>query len=287
MLPWVYEFSWHIGNVVFLGIFYFVVIVLLASLISAVKRTVKSLDKRAEFAAISWHIDFDELPVSAKVCRHVIAGELQDRICPNGFDCRVCDLHAKIVLQNAIDRREPSARTISESVFGLSVPNDRLYHRGHTWVKREHNGTLKVGLDDFATKILGKPDATIFPKVGAELKVNSAGWFLIKNGMKIRVLSPVDGKVIEINQAGNRSPLSSNDYYLRVKPVDGIDLRHLLRGREARLWIMREVERLEKALSSEKVGVSLADGGELVNDLPKIYPEINWDNVFWEIFLET
>jgi hypothetical protein len=92
-------------------------------------------------------------------------------------------------------------------------------------------------------------------------------------------LSPVDGKVVAVGG-------SEKDFYLRVRPKNGIDLRHLLKGGEIYAWIMQEMERLEKMLSSEKIGLSLADGGELVNDLPKNYPEVDWDNVLGEMFLE-
>lgn len=190
------------------------------------------------------------------------------------------------------------------------MPLDRLYHRGHTWVKKSHDGTLAIGIDDFAKRIIGKADTVVLPKIGSELEVNGTGWFVEKNGIKIRILSPVEGKVIELGNgemANRRSGETENvpqrdpfgrgigesenrrdgdDFYIRVKPKDGIDLRHLLKGAEIRAWIMREMERLETMLSSENVGISLADGGEMVNDLTKNYPEVDWDNVLGEMFLE-
>ena len=39
-------------------------------------------------------------------------------------------------------------------------------------------------------------------------------------------------------------------FFLRVKPLDGpIDMRHLLRGGEVKPWLMRELERLQLALT--------------------------------------
>ena len=34
--------------------------------------------------------------------------------------------------------------------LGLDYPGDRLYHRGHTWVKLEEDGMVSIGLDAFA-----------------------------------------------------------------------------------------------------------------------------------------
>lgn len=264
---------------IFLGIFYSVVAAIFATLIIATRRVLKNL-KSGDADEISWHDDFVDLHSSAKVCRHVITGELESRICPNGFDCRICELHPKLLLAEAVSHsKAPNSRKDGDSIFGLKMPVDRMYHRGHTWVKKENDNTLTVGLDDFGRRIIGKPDTIELPKIGSELHVNGTGWMFEKDGTKIRVLSPVEGKVIA---AGN----GEDDFYIRVQPQNGIDLRHLLKGEEIRPWIMREMERLETMLASEKVGISLADGGELVNDLSKNYPGIDLDNVLGEVFLE-
>ncbi|MCI0695110.1 hypothetical protein L0337_24255 [candidate division KSB1 bacterium] len=94
----------------------------------------------------------------------------------------------------------------------------------------------------------------------------------------MRVLSPVDGEVIETGGP-------DKGWYLRVKP-NGADenMRHLLRGAEIRPWIMRELERLQLALAPEGIGMSLADGGVPVEDLSQGYPEADWDTVLGDMF---
>ena len=278
MFPWIFGFSWQPGSLIFLGIFYSVVVVVIATLIVAARRSEKNL-QAGRASDISWRDEFAELPAPAKVCRHVFTGEVKDEICTIGFDCRNCELHSTLVLEKAINPAKTDLDANGEPVFGLDMPTDRLYHRGHTWVKKERDGTLTVGLDSFAARIVGKPDLVALPKIGTRLRVNGTGWLIEKHGTKIRVLSPVEGKVIAVGS-------SEKDFYLRVKPEGEIDLRHLLKGAEIRTWIVHEVERLQAALAAENVGVSLTDGGELVNDLAKNYPKVNWDNVLGEVFLE-
>ena len=65
------------------------------------------------------------------------------------------------------------------------------------------------------------------------------------------------------------------------------DLRHLLRGSEVKPWVMRELERLQIALSPAGVGTSLADGGELMPEMWKQAPQKDWDGVWGEIFLQA
>jgi hypothetical protein len=43
---------------------------------------------------------------------------------------------------------------------------------------------------------------------------------------------------------------------------------------------------MEVRLGESRLGASLADGGELVNDIPAHYPAANWDAVWGEVFLE-
>jgi len=49
---------------------------------------------------------------------------------------------------------------------------------------------------------------------------------------------------------------------------------------------MREMERLQLALSAEGAAPTLADGGVPVADIAQSYPETDWDAVCGELFLE-
>ena len=130
----------------------------------------------------------------------------------------------------------------------MSFPLDRFYHRGHTWAKLEPDGTMTIGLDDLGRRLLGAPDAVELPQPGMRVEVNGTAFRVHKHGAEIRLLSPVDGKVLETG-----GPAS--EFYLRIRP-DPLDVRHLLRGAEVRPWLMREMERLQLTVSG-----GLADGG--------------------------
>ena len=100
-------------------------------------------------------LGFHDLPAADRACRHVLTGEFKSRECPNAFDCRGCETHAKLVALHP-----PAAGEESEAeIFGMSFPLDRMYHRGHTWARPEADGTVTVGLDDLGTRLLGTPDA--------------------------------------------------------------------------------------------------------------------------------
>jgi glycine cleavage system H protein len=217
------------------------------------------------------------MPASARPCRHQLTGEAAGRCCENGFDCRHCGEHARLeALRQEVGR---PARADAVVHYGFDLPLDRLYHRGHTWVRPETDGTLTVGLDDLARRLLGTPEKMELPRAGDELEVNGPAGRVTTHGKEVRVLSPVEGTVVEVRGEGPSATL-------RVDPGGSPDLRHLLSGREARAWALRELERLQRAAGSESLGAALADGGELVADVGAALPSDRFDALLGEMLLE-
>jgi glycine cleavage system H lipoate-binding protein len=276
MLPWNYGFHWNMGHIVFLGAFYSVVAIVAATLIAAVRRSGRALrDRRVE--EIGWHADFHDLPARDRVCRHELTGAFEHRECPNAFDCRHCETHGLLVANGA---QKPLVQ-VEDDLFGMAFPLDRYYHRGHTWVHPEPDGTVTVGLDQLGQRILGAPDRLELPSPGTHVEVNGTAFRLCKRDANVRVLCPVDGDVVETGGA-------EHGWYLRVRPADAGELafRHLLRGGEVRPWLMREMERLHLALAVQGAAPTLADGGVPVIDIAAAYPDADWDAVCGEMFLE-
>ena len=262
MFPGVYGFTWDAGNLLFLGIFFTVAIIIVTTIALAALRAWRDVQQGKQ-DSIRWQEEFHDLPVPLRVCRHELSGELKHRTCPNGFDCRRCEFHASLV--------PPDTK-------GSSVPG--IYHRGHTWVQKDSEGNYLIGLDDIATKILGTPDAVALPEPGTALHVNGRAFSLQKNSTDVRILSPVDGVVI-----GRGS--EDDDWLLKVRARDTEEpLTHLLSEREAEAWKMRELERLEIRFGGQSAP-ALADGGELLDELPSRYPNADWDRVWAETFLES
>jgi len=275
MFPWNYGFHWSAASYIFLGAFYTVLLVVAATVISAVLRSRRDL-RAHETEEIRWHSDFHDLPARDRVCRHVLAGEFARRECPNAFDCRLCETHARLIAAHPPEQPDEP----EEEIFGMSFPLDRLYHRGHAWARPEADGTVTVGLDELGGRLVGAPDAVDLPQPGAVVHANGTAFHIHKREADVRVLSPVDGEVVETGGTGR-------GWYLKVKPLNGqMDMRHLLCGAEIKPWLMREMERLQLALSAEGAAPTLADGGVPVADIAQSYPEADWDAVCGEMFLE-
>lgn len=256
MLPWVYEFRWEPWHLVFLGAFMVVGSILLLTLFRAFLRSTKDL-RTGRAANMQWEAAFESLPERARTCRHEFSGEFSHRVCVNRFQCDQCATHKN--LTEAAPGRSRRTGLIPLSVAGIPIRPDRYHHRGHTWVHREAGGTLKIGIDELGKRLVGRPDAVEYPTVGKHLMANGTAWSVRKDGQWIKMLSPVEGEVVGINTG-------EGNWVLRVRPTRN-DLSHLLHGKEVSVWMMSEVERLQQLLTAPEVGVTLPDGGLVVDDL--------------------
>jgi CheY-like chemotaxis protein len=83
----------------------------------------------------------------------------------------------------------------------FAIPGGVFISEGHSWAALEPEGSVCVGIDDFAKKLIGKIDAIEFPNLGMEVR-KGQHLFSIKQGThSIPFKSPVTGKVEHINKA--------------------------------------------------------------------------------------
>jgi hypothetical protein len=259
-------------DALFISIFGVILTTIAAVLIVSLMRARHDLSTgRAD--PIRWSQDFAEFPASDRWCRHALTGEAPSRVCPNAFDCRHCTNHPKF--------RQASRGEGPDMLFGLKYPNHRYYHRGHTWVAPQPDGTLLIGLDAIAEHMIGHPDIVKIPGAGSRVSNNGEAWRMWKDGLEVRVLCPVDGLVL---QTGG----PEDDWYLRIHPESKpADLRHLLRGDEVHPWVRRELERLQLAIARHGEIPALADGGVLVDEFIRELPEGLRDQVLGKVFLDA
>lgn len=273
MLPWVYDFRWTAGHLIFLSIFFAAVLAAAGTVLIALRRARRDL-AAGRAGRILWHGEFEELPRSARRCRHAFTGEMPGRICPLAFDCRECPTHGKLL--EAGGAPEP----VMSAPGGLRVSPDRLYHRGHAWVRPLEGGYALVGLDDLARRLAGRPEAVELPGVGTGLEANLPAWKVRRNGAEVTIPAPIDGTVVETAAGGE-------PWVLKVKTEQPLDTRHLLRGAEVGAWLAAELERLQLLGSGIQGMAALADGGVLVEDLADALPADQWERICGEMLLEA
>jgi len=197
------------------------------------------------------------------------------------------------LLQRATSKRLPvEAMAVPENRYGwFTVPDGLHFHRGHAWVKPEEGGLFRVGIDDFARRLLGRPTAVHLPQAGDQLRQGETGWSLEVDGHDIDMLSPLPGEVAEINQDALRSPeLVSDDPFgdgwllkVRAEPDSGA-LKNLLPQRLVRTWMEDASHRLS-ALSGAEMGPVLQDAGPPVFGFARQLAGDDWPEIAAELLL--
>ena len=187
--------------------------------------------------------------------------------------------------------QQTSKRPDMKEVYGFQVPTDAYYlHQGHAWVALEETGQVRVGLDDFSQKIIGPADDLNLPKIGKIYHQDNICFSLFKEGRKASFEAPVDGVIEAVNPKVRQQPnLVHDDPYgegwlFLVRPTNlESNLDNLSSGDANVTWINEEAHRL-LSLMETKVGVTLPDGGAVVDNLYAHYPDIGWRPLMKEFF---
>lgn len=156
-------------------------------------------------------------------------------------------------LQEAAQLAKTPLSLVPLTVESLDIPKGLFYHKGHTWIEILFSGKVRVGIDDFVQRVLGRIDKVELPKLGKEVKQGEKVISLIQNGKKLTLVSPVDGVVDGINDEllANLKDLKVDPYrmgwFFSVKPNNLYNnLMTLKIGEEASSWFETELEKLRE-----------------------------------------
>ena len=187
--------------------------------------------------------------------------------------------------------REAASRVVPAMVAGFQVPENVRYHAGHTWALSESHELVRVGIDDFASKLVGKIESIALPQRGRWVRQGQKIWTIFRDGKSVDMVSPIEGTVTAINEAVMKDPeLARKDPYgdgwlLTVQAPDAkINFRNLMGGKLARLFTEESALRLQSRFPMA-VGALAQDGGVAVDDLTAHMPNEDWAALTKEFFL--
>jgi glycine cleavage system H protein len=89
-------------------------------------------------------------------------------------------------------------------------PDDVKYHKEHTWVRISGNKG-KIGITDYAQDALGDIVYIDLPEVDSIIEANSEISEIESTKATSSVISPVSGKVLEVNEDLSESPEVINE----------------------------------------------------------------------------
>lgn len=170
----------------------------------------------------------------------------------------------------------------------FALPAGIFFHPNHTWLGLLPSGQVKVGLDDFLRRLLGRIEAVALPKAGSTLARGLPLARLQQGGRTLGLPSPVDGTVMAVNPLWDTDPgRASRDpfgegWLARIVPTNlAGNLRDLKIAEPAVWWLQEEVRRFRDfaarfiALDPE-LGPRLADGGLPLDGVLERVDDATW-----------
>jgi CheY-like chemotaxis protein len=158
------------------------------------------------------------------------------------------DRIAKLLKPSVHITHLPEAARVRKGEF--SIPGGAMISAGHTWANMAQDGSVKVGVDDFAKKLIGPVDAIDFPSIGMTVKAGQPLFGLRQKNRKVQFNSPVSGRVIKTNvllgedcEALEMTPYQKN--WVCVIDADNLDveLPKLKIGKSAVAMFQEDIDR--------------------------------------------
>ncbi len=189
-------------------------------------------------------------------------------------------------LRNAVPRLQPAL------VGGFAVPENLRYHPGHTWALSESPNLVRVGMDDFASKLTGKVESITLPQRGQWIRQGQKMCTIHRDGCAVDMVSPIEGSVSDINpELANDPKLALRDPYgegwlMTVQAPDAkTSFKNLMGGALARWWTEESASRLQRRMPLAFAGALAQDGGVAMDDLTTQVPDQEWLPLAKEFFL--
>jgi glycine cleavage system H lipoate-binding protein len=182
-------------------------------------------------------------------------------------------------------RYETGQRVKLISVAGFALQSDAYLHPGHMWLRRFKRSEAVVGLDQFASCLIGPPDHIEMPEQGSLVYKGNPLVTITREGKSAQLLAPISGMVTTANTyLKPRRPLQRrkgvpNTWLVRLHTSHmRRALKELFKGGRVKNFLQREVERLFGDIEAV-AGPLSADGGQLSEDIYGNLPELGWDQL--------
>jgi len=182
--------------------------------------------------------------------------------------------------------REVEHREVEpDTIRGFRLKSGYYYHPRHLWLSLsdEAEGEARIGVDDFAQKILGPVDQASVPPEGSSVAENRVLFLLHSGKRTVRMVAPGDGVVRAVNRKLETDPgIINRDPYdegwvLSMKLVkDGVE--RLYNERVAKKWLECEADRLQRMFSQD-LGLTATDGGEFLPDFSGRLNDAQWSRI--------
>lgn len=177
-----------------------------------------------------------------------------------------------------------------KSQHSINVPAGIFISPAHTWASIQPNGIVRVGIDDFAQKILGPIEDIELPEARRKIEKGDPLFSIKKGAHKMSFPSPFTGMVVSSNLE-----LSGRIEYIGMKPYElgwicaiepanlPKELQHLILGADSIIWFQNEIDKYSGKLGQLSGDVHERESAE---EEKKRLEDAAW-KAFEQVFLRS
>lgn len=132
----------------------------------------------------------------------------------------------------------------------IRLPAGIFFAPSHTWLNLFPSGKIRLGIDDFISRLLMRPEIVMLKKVNDRVKKGEPLILLKEGKHHLTIRSPLEGDILAVNDELPVNPdllgdrLFTDGWGYIMKPRRPADVKGLLLGNESRAWIGQEFQRL-------------------------------------------
>ncbi len=114
------------------------------------------------------------------------------------------------------------------------TPEELRYLESHEWARLDEDGTVTVGISDFAQDALGDVVYVELPEIGSEVHAGEEAGVVESVKAASDIYSPVAGSVVAVNEALEEGPDAVNSdpygegWLFKIDPIDASGMDQLL-----------------------------------------------------------
>lgn len=238
----------------------------------------------------------EPMPATTNHCIWMDAGVVGYKLCDRDYQCDQCPFDVVMrqpfqkpacaavsaPRESTKERPHPVDRTPGEQLeevlnslflplMTVPFPDDRIFHKGRTWVQRSAENEMRVGMDHIGAGILDSLVTIVLPQRGSRLTENTPFCWLIQPEGTITMYAPLSGTALSVNTLLALHPeLTLTDPYgqgwiVCVQPEEPeFRSRDFLNGedlsKDSPLRFLRN-QIADRCQQSAALGATLADGG--------------------------
>lgn len=178
----------------------------------------------------------------------------------------------------------------------FSIPGGVFIGKNHTWVSMTQQGIARIGIDDFAKKLIGSITSIDFPNLGMNVKAGQPLFTVRQGNRSVTFNSPVSGKVTQVNtllkdnlEVLNVTPYEKN--WICAIDTENLDneLKEMKIGKSAVSFFQDDIEKFRVIMkdllkSEKKEGEYVEEGQIYIGQIEKLN-DVNWNKVVAEFFI--